>query len=116
MDRLPLALPCSLDEGALSEQLERYREAGRGARVIERTSRSLVLELDRRTDPAVVERMIATERECCPFFELAWDPDDRRRLTLSVSHADHKLALDTLASALTAKRTANRTAAPPPPP
>ena len=100
MDRLPLALPCSLDEAGLSEQLERYREAGQGARVIERTSRSLVLELDRRTGPALVEGMIATERECCPFFELAWDPDDRR-LTLSVSHADHQPALDTLASALT---------------
>lgn len=103
MDPLPLAPSCSLDETGLSQQLERYREAGRGARVIERTCRRLVLELDRRTDPTLVEHVIATERECCPFFELSWDPD-ARRLTLCVSHADHEAALDTIASALTPDR------------
>jgi hypothetical protein len=90
---------CALDESGLRLQLERYRQAGRNARVIERTPRCLVADLDENVDAELVAQTIATERECCPFFALAWEPD-RRRLTVSVSQAEHEPALDAIAFAL----------------
>lgn len=38
-----MAPSCALDESGLSQQLERYRRVGRGARMVDRTRRSLVL-------------------------------------------------------------------------
>jgi hypothetical protein len=39
------------------------------------------------------------ERECCPFFDLGWQPDIRR-LTIAVSQAEDEPALDAVAFAL----------------
>jgi hypothetical protein len=47
----------------------------------------------------LVDELVAIERECCPFFTLDWEPD-RRRLTVSVSQAEHEPALDAIAFAL----------------
>jgi hypothetical protein len=80
-------------------QLERYRQAGRNARLIERTPRSLVADLDKDVDTELVAETVAIERECCPFFALTWEPD-RRRLTISVSQAAHEPAIDAIAFAL----------------
>jgi hypothetical protein len=90
---------CSLDEDGARRQLERYRRAGTGARVIERTSRSLAVELDGAVDPALIEQAIATERECCPFFVLSWDPA-ARLLAISVARPEHEPALHAIAYAL----------------
>ena len=99
MSELPLAPSCSLDEDGLSRQLVRYRRAGAGARVIERTSASLAVELDAAVDPALIEQAVATERDCCPFFELRWDPA-ARLLAISVAQREHEPALDAIAFAL----------------
>jgi hypothetical protein len=96
---LPMAPGCALDESALRAQVERYRQAGRNARVIERTPRRLVAELDENVDAELVAQTIAVERECCPLFVLAWE-SDRRRLAVSVSRAQHEAALDAIAFAL----------------
>jgi hypothetical protein len=80
-------------------QLERYRQAGRDAVLIERTQRRLVAALDEAVDAELVEQAVAIERQCCPFFALEWDRD-RRRLTVSVSSAEHESALDAIAFAL----------------
>jgi arsenate reductase len=96
---LPMAPSCSLDEAGLRQQLERYRRAGEGARVIEQSRRRLVAELDERADGKLVEEAVAVERECCPFYSLDWEPL-RRRLTVSVSHAEHEPALDAIVFAL----------------
>jgi hypothetical protein len=96
---LPMAPSCALDESGLRAQVERYRQAGRNARVIERTPRRLVAALDENVDAELVAQTIAVERECCPFFALTWEPD-RRRLTVSVSQAEHEPALDAIAFAL----------------
>ena len=77
---------CALDKSGLRRQLARYRQAGRGAHMVDCTRRSLVVDLDRRVDTMLIEETIATERECCPFFDVAWEPDIRR-LTISVSEA-----------------------------
>jgi hypothetical protein len=99
MEPLPMAPSCALDETGLRSQLERYRQAGQSARVVDRARRRLVVDLDRRVDPELVQELIAIERECCPFFTLGWEAD-RRRLTVSVSHAEHEPALDAIAFAL----------------
>jgi len=99
MSELPLAPSCSLDEDGLARQLARYRRAGAGARVIERSDRSLAVELDAAVDPALIEQAIATERECCPFFTLSWDPASRL-LAISVAQPEHEPALDAIAYSL----------------
>jgi hypothetical protein len=99
MELLPMAPSCALDEAGLRVQLERYRRAGEGARLTERAPRRFVVELDEHTDDALVEEALATERECCPFFALDWEPS-RRRLTVAVAHAEHEPALDAIAFAL----------------
>jgi hypothetical protein len=97
-----MAPSCALDEDGLRSQLERYRQAGRNARLIERTPRRLVAELDESVDIQLVAEAVAIERECCPFFAVTWQPD-RRRLTVSVSQLAHEPALDAIAFALNRK-------------
>jgi hypothetical protein len=98
-----MAPSCALDEHALRSQLGRYRQVGRNARLIERTSRRLVADLDESVEAEMVTEVIAVERECCPFFLLGWE-QARRRLTVSVSQAAHEPALDAIAFALDLQR------------
>jgi hypothetical protein len=101
-----MAGACTLDESGMRWQLERYRAAGRGASLIERTPRRLTVKLDPHADGLVVEELIATERECCPFFDLVWQPD-QRCLTLAVSDVEHEPALDAIWLALDIEVTAD---------
>jgi hypothetical protein len=94
-----MAPSCSLDDAGLRLQYDRYREAGSEARLVERSRKRLVVDLDKHVDAQLVARMLAVERECCPFFTLGWQPR-RRRLSVSVSQAEHAPALDAIASAL----------------
>lgn len=96
---LPMAPSYALDEAGLRSQLERYRQAGQNARLIERTPHSLVVDLDEDVDAELVAETVAIERECCPFFALSWEPD-RRRLTISVSQSAHEPTIDAIAFAL----------------
>lgn len=90
---------CALEEAGLARQRERYRSAGAGARVLERSRRRLVLELSERADARQVEELVAIERECCPFFELSWQPA-QRRLAVAVSREAEEPALEAIAFAL----------------
>jgi hypothetical protein len=94
-----MAPNCALDESGLRRQLERYRQVGGSVRMADRTRRRLVIDLDDRVDTVLLEETIATERECCPFFGLNWEPH-ARRLTISVSLTEHEPALDAIAFAL----------------
>ncbi len=94
-----MAPSCALDESGLRSQLERYRQAGRNARLIERTPRRLVADLGDDVDAELVAQAIAVEQECCPFFALTWERD-RRRLTVAVSQPAEEPALDAIAFAL----------------
>lgn len=94
-----MAPSCALDEGGLRLQVERYRRAGQGARLIGRTRRRLVVDFAEPASVKLIEEAVAVERECCPFFALDWEPT-RRRLTVSVSHVEHEPALRAIAFAL----------------
>jgi hypothetical protein len=111
MRPLPMAPSCALDEAGLRLQLERYRAAGHGARLLERTPSRLLVELDPAVQIELVDELVAVERECCPFFVLAWEPD-LRRLSVSVSELEHEPALEAIAFALglavSARQTASR--------
>jgi hypothetical protein len=100
VDPLPMApSSCSLDDAQRQEQLARYRSAGRGAEVLERSARRIVLALEEDMPDALVDELIAVERGCCPFFELDWRAD-HRRLTVSVRGAEHEPALELIAAAV----------------
>jgi hypothetical protein len=109
MDPLPMAPRCALEETGLRLQLERYRQVGARARLIDRTPRSLVVDLDKHVDTQLVDETIAIERECCPFFTLDWEPE-LRRLTVAVSQVEHEPALDAIAFALDLMMPAQHTA------
>jgi len=94
-----MAPSCTLDPDGLRLQLERYNQAGARARLVNHTRRSLVVDLDEEVDTELVEKTIAIERACCPFFTLDWKPE-RRRLTVAVSQAEHEPALNAIAFAL----------------
>ncbi len=94
---------CSLGADELRAQLERYRLAGEGGRLIEHGRRSLVVEIGPVSTEDQIELLIATERRCCPFFEVDWDPEPRR-LSLTVTQREHEGALAAIAAALTSGR------------
>ena len=95
---LPLVPSCGLDADGLKTQRERYREAGEGATVLERSPRRLVVEVSPRGANAV-QKLVEVERECCPFFQIDWD-SSLGRLSFGVSDAEHEPALDAIAYAL----------------
>jgi hypothetical protein len=84
-----------LDEDGMRRQCERYRELGRGARVIVYTPRHLSIELSEDADVQLVAETAAIERECCPFFDVSWDRV-ARRLSFAVSAAEDEPALDAI--------------------
>ena len=109
MDPLPIAPSCALDGAGLRSQYQRYRQVGADARLVDRTRRRLVIDIDRHVDPELVDQLIAVELECCPFFGLGWERD-ARRLTVSVSDPEHEPALASIAFALGLQTTAQHAA------
>jgi hypothetical protein len=104
-----MAPSCALDESGMRRQLERYRQAGQRARLVERTDRQVTVQLDQRIDRDVIERAIAVERECCPFFSIDWRAE-QRRLIVSVGRAEHEPALAAIVFALGLGTSAERSA------
>jgi hypothetical protein len=100
MDRLPMAPPyCSLDEIGLSAQLDRYRNVGEAATLLERSPQRVRIQLGKAVPDDVVSELIEVEKSCCPFFDLRWDPSSRQ-LSIGVSRSDEEPALDALVYAL----------------
>jgi hypothetical protein len=102
MEAIPLpvvAAGCGLDPDGLRAQLARYRAAGVGATVIECTPRRIIVEIGARVDDRLIEKLVAVEGGCCPFFVLSWEADPRR-LSISVAAAEDEPALAAIASAL----------------
>ena len=90
---------CGLDDAGLQTQLARYRELGRHVEGVRRGPRLLEVDFRPGVDAALLGRAIAIERECCPFFELAYE-EGGRRLSITVADPDHDAALDAIRFAL----------------
>lgn len=91
---------CALDRSARAEQQARYRCLAGAVSQVDRNAQTLVVQFDERLDRALLERTLAIERRCCPFFAFRFD-DHRRRLTVGVRDADQAPALDVIAAAFT---------------
>jgi hypothetical protein len=54
-----MAPSCALDETGLRLQSERYRQAGKGAVLVDRNPRRLIVELDHRVDASTASSSAA---------------------------------------------------------
>ena len=70
-----------------------------GTRELERNPRELVVALAEDVDRELVDELVSIERECCPFFDIDWQPG-RQRLSFRVSRQEDEPALDAIAFAL----------------
>ena len=99
---LPLVDDCSLDAEGLRKQGERYVTLGSHLERIERSRGRLTATFSEDVDDALVRETIEVERECCPFFGIAYD-ESHHRLTITVREPGQDPALDALRHSLGAE-------------
>lgn len=85
----------------MAAQRARYAVVARHVRSLASGERSLRARLDESLDGAVLRELIDVERECCPFFEIAYDPREHL-LSVSVATDEHAPALQAIAHSLRA--------------
>jgi hypothetical protein len=108
----PLAIAqCRLDSAGLRTQADRYRRLGTTATRIERREGFLSATFGPALDERLLHETISIEGECCAFFDLDYQPADRR-LSIGVAQSDQEPALDALHFALTGHEATDRPAAP----
>jgi hypothetical protein len=61
---------CSLDASGRAEQIARYAALAPSVRSAVRESLSLEVEFEPGFDRAVLDELVAVERECCPFLTI----------------------------------------------
>ena len=92
-------LECRLDPEGMRAQRDRYRELGRHTTGAERDTGRLAVDFEPGIDDDLVAETVAVERECCPFFGLAYEAE-ARRLVVTVADRRHDPALDAIAYSL----------------
>ena len=90
---------CSLSSDGRAAQLARYGALAPSVRGVARDERSLSVEFASDVDRAVLDELVAVERECCPFLEISVGAS---RLTIAVTSAEDAAMLDVFAEALAA--------------
>ena len=90
---------CTLKAGEVGPQAERWRELARSAADIEYSGGELAISFGDDVPLAAMERVIAVESECCPFFRMGYDAEDKT-LRMTVADAEHAPALDAIAERL----------------
>jgi hypothetical protein len=90
---------CALDQEGLGDQGARYARLAGSVVAVARERDALTVEFAPDVDRELLERTLAIERECCPFFTLELDAG-AQHLRAGVSDAEHRPALDALAAAL----------------
>ena len=98
----PIPLECRLDLDGLREQKRRYERVSASIETVHRGPTELTAQLTADVDEGLVSELVATERECCPFFTIDWDRG-ARNLSFAGA-AEHADALDAIAYALSASR------------
>jgi arsenite methyltransferase len=92
----PAAIGCSLTQGEARERRATAGPVAAAARHTERRGDRLTIEFGPELDEELLRELVAAERECCPFFDLDYDPGSRR-LVATVADAEHRPGLDALA-------------------
>jgi hypothetical protein len=101
-DRLPvLPASCTLDADGARAQGARYARLAANATQIHRRDDVIVIGLRGDGDARLIEELIATENECCPFYRFDFRPQ-LGRLTIGVDSPEQRPALDAIAAALRA--------------
>ena len=94
---------CVLDEAGVGQQRARYACLAPSVTRLEREPEAVLIEFHADFDRGTLDRTLAVERECCPFFRFEFD-DSQRRLRVMVKEAEQLPALDAVADAFGAVR------------
>ncbi len=87
----------------MRDQADRYRRLGATTTSIERHDSALVATFGGDLDEQLLQRTVAVENDCCPFFGFDYQPS-AQRLVITVQHADERPALEALQYALSSGR------------
>jgi hypothetical protein len=102
--QLPLLAPrprgCTLNAGELEAQRERLATLPSTVSAFERHGQALSVTFDAGVDEKMIDAIVATERECCPFLQISYDRL-LRRLVIATATPEEPSALDLLGAALT---------------
>ena len=98
LDSSPIA-ECRLDLSGLRGQRDRYRALAQHVDRLWRTRGRLEVSFSPAVDEELLSEAIAVERECCPFFGIAYDAA-AHRLSIAVADLREDPALDALRYAL----------------
>jgi hypothetical protein len=99
-NRLPVVpAACALDADGMRAQGARYAQLAASATRIDHRGDVIVIGLGGDGDARLIEELIATENECCPFYRFDFRPD-LERLTIGVETPEQRPALDAIAAAL----------------
>jgi hypothetical protein len=100
IDQARAAIPsCSLSAAGLERQRARHARLAPDVVAAQRSEAGLEIRFATGYDRDALAELVAVERECCPFFELRID-EDERSLRAWVGDPAHAPALDALAAAL----------------
>lgn len=89
---------CALTDAGIREQRARYARLAPDTRV-QRESDAVIVEFREGFDRQALDEALAVERECCPFFQFAFD-GSARRLVVTVRESEQLPALDAMAYAV----------------
>ena len=88
---------CSLDGNGRAEQIARYAGLAPSVSSASRDSLSLAVEFEPGYDRALLDELVAVERECCPFLTIE---TGERSLRIAVDEHDDTPMLDVFTDAL----------------
>jgi hypothetical protein len=97
---------CALDESGRREQLARYKQLAAAVTRVESKPETVVVQFGECLDRDLLERTLAVERACCPFFVFQLD-DAEQRLQITVREREQQPALEAMAAAFYAVQPAS---------
>jgi len=95
---------CTLDAAERAAQLERYRALARHTADVEHEPGRVIVRFFDDPPTDLLERTLEVEHGCCPFFDIEYEPVDRR-LVIAVEDPDRNRDLDAIAHTLAQSRT-----------
>src|SRR5947209_1801538 len=91
---------CALDQAGVREQQARYRQLADTVTHLDQAGERIIVKFDAHLDRRLLDRTLAVERECCPFFVFRFSSGEQR-LEISVHQPEELPALDVLAATFT---------------